>query len=183
MMLVAGAFRIVHVTTHVSMRRAIEMVTRERVLRTIEIAHENLRDLFGIPRPRIAVSGLNPHAGENGLFGDEEIREIAPAIQEASAKGVDALGPYPPDTVFYRTYDGQFDVAVAMLHDQGHIAMKMIGLMEGVNVTLGPPIIRTSPDHGTVWGKAGKGTADENATVQAIKLAAELARRSKSGTR
>jgi len=118
---------------------------------------------------------LNPHSGEGGLFGDEEIKEIAPAVVEARHMGMGVLGPYPPDTVFYRAYHNkEFDTVVAMYHDQGHIAMKMVGLMEGVNVTLGLPIIRVSPDHGTVWGKAGKGTADENATAEAMKLAIEL---------
>jgi len=176
MMLVAEHFRVVHVTTHVSMRGAIELIRKARILETLELTIESLRDMFGIEVPRVAVAGLNPHAGEGGLFGDEEIREITPAIVEARGKGMNVLGPYPPDTVFYRAYHNrEFDAVVAMYHDEGHIAMKMVGLMEGVNVTLGLPIIRVSPDHGTVWGKAGKGTADENATVEAMKLAAVLA--------
>lgn len=175
MMLVAGSFRVVHVTTHVSMRDAIELIKMPRVLDTLRLSHESLEDMFGIPVPRIAVAGLNPHSGEGGLFGDEEIREIAPAIAEVRHEGMSVLGPYPPDTVFYRAYHNkEFDTVVAMYHDQGHIAMKMVGLMDGVNVTLGLPIIRVSPDHGTVWGKAGKGTADENATAEAMKLAIEL---------
>ena len=176
MMLVAEHFRVVHVTTHVSMREAIELIRRARILETLELTNESLKDMFGIDLPRVAVAGLNPHAGEGGLFGDEEIKEITPAIAEARGKGMNVLGSYPPDTVFYRAYHNrEFDAVVAMYHDQGHIAMKMVGLMEGVNVTLGLPIIRVSPDHGTVWGKAGKGSADENATVEAMKLAAELA--------
>lgn len=175
MMLVAGSFRVVHVTTHVSMREAIELIKMPRVLDTLRLSYESLKGMFGIPVPRMAVAGLNPHSGEGGLFGDEEIKEIAPAVVEARHMGMGILGPYPPDTVFYRAYHNkEFDTVVAMYHDQGHIAMKMVGLMEGVNVTLGLPIIRVSPDHGTVWGKAGKGTADENATAEAMKLAIEL---------
>lgn len=176
MMLVAGSFKVVHVTTHVSMREAIDLIKKERVLKTLELTQRSLVELFGTPQARIAVAGLNPHAGENGLFGDEEINEISPAIKEAAAKGINVTGPYPPDTIFYRAYFvKQFDVVIAMYHDQGHIAMKMVGFMEGVNLSLGLPIIRTSPDHGTVWGKAGKGTGNETATLEAIKLAVELA--------
>jgi 4-hydroxythreonine-4-phosphate dehydrogenase len=178
MMLVAGAFKVVHVTTHVSLREALNLIKKESVLKTIEVTYNNLVDLFRIPRPKIAVSGLNPHAGESGLFGREEIDEIAPAIKESNLKGIDASGPYPPDTIFYRAYyNKQFDAVIAMLHDQGHIAMKMVGFMEGVNLSLGLPIIRTSPDHGTVWGKAGKGTGSESATLEAIKLAISLSKK------
>ncbi len=178
MMLVARHFRIVHVTTHVSMKEAINLVRKARVLESLELTDESLKDIFGIEKPRVAVAGLNPHAGESGIFGDEEVKEITPAILEAKGKGMNVLGPYPPDTVFYRAYHNkEFDAVVAMYHDQGHIAMKMVGLLEGVNVTLGLPIIRVSPDHGTVWGKAGKGSADESATVEAMKLAIELANR------
>jgi len=176
MMLVARHLRVVHVTTHVSLRDAVDLIKRENVFRTIELVHESMMDLFGISQPKIAVAGLNPHAGEGGLFGDEETKEIRPAIEDACTKGINALGPYPPDTIFYRAYyNKEFDVVVAMYHDEGHIAMKMVGFMEGVNITLGLPIIRVSPDHGTVWGKAGKGTADESATFEAMKLAVELA--------
>ncbi|MCX8188414.1 MAG: 4-hydroxythreonine-4-phosphate dehydrogenase PdxA [Nitrososphaeria archaeon] len=175
MMLVAGSFRVVHVTTHVSLRNAINLIKRENVLKTIKLAHESLIELFGLEDPKIGVSGLNPHAGEGGLFGDEEINVITPAIQEAASQGIKVSGPYPPDTVFYRAYyNKQFDSTIAMYHDQGHIAVKMVGFMEGVNLSLGLPIIRVSPDHGTVWGKAGKGTASEGATLEAIKLAIEL---------
>ncbi len=178
MMLVAGAFKVSHVTTHVSLREALDLIKKERVLKTIELTYQSLFELFGMKEPRIAVSGLNPHAGEGGLFGDEEIKEIKPAIQEASSKGINVTGPYPPDTVFYRAYyNKQFDIVIAMYHDQGHIAMKMVGFMEGVNLSLGLPIIRVSPDHGTVWGKAGKGTGNESATLEAIKLAVELSNR------
>ncbi len=176
MMLVAKHLRVVHVTTHVALRKVPDLITKERVLKTIELTHEYLREYFNISDPKIAIAGLNPHAGESGLFGDEEIREITPAIEDAKRKGINALGPFPPDTVFYRAYyNREFDAVIAMYHDQGHIPLKMIGFMEGVNITLGLPIIRTSPDHGTVWGKAGKGTADETASLEAIKLAVQLA--------
>lgn len=175
MMLVAGSFKVVHVTTHVSMREALDLIKKDRVLKTLELTQQSLVELFGTPQAKIAVAGLNPHAGEHGLFGDEEINEISPAIKEAAAKGINVTGPYPPDTIFYRAYCvKQFDVVIAMYHDQGHIAMKMVGFMEGINLSLGLPIIRTSPDHGTVWGKAGKGTGNESATLEAIKLAVEL---------
>ncbi|MGQ9781280.1 MAG: 4-hydroxythreonine-4-phosphate dehydrogenase PdxA [Nitrososphaeria archaeon] len=178
MMLVAGTFKVSHVTTHVSLRKALDLIKKERVLKTIELTHQSLQELFGMAEPKIAVSGLNPHAGESGLFGDEEITQIRPAIQEASSKGINVTGPYPPDTVFYRAYyNKQFDIVIAMYHDQGHIAMKMVGFMEGVNLSLGLPIIRVSPDHGTVWGKAGKGTGNESATLEAIRLAVELSNR------
>lgn len=175
MMLVAKHLRVAHVTTHVPLRTVPDLVKKERILRTIELTYHFLKNYCGILEPKIAVAGLNPHAGESGLFGEEEIKEIAPAINEAKEIGINASGPYPPDTIFYRAYyNKEFDAVVAMYHDQGHIALKMVGFMEGVNVTLGLPIIRVSPDHGTVWGKAGKGTADETASYEAIKLAIEL---------
>ncbi|MGB9826962.1 MAG: 4-hydroxythreonine-4-phosphate dehydrogenase PdxA [Thermosphaera sp.] len=181
MMLVARHLRVVHVTTHVSLRKAIDMIKKDRVLRTIEITDDYLKKYFGIERPVLGIAGLNPHAGEGGLFGDEEIIEIVPAINEAMNKGINVKGPYPPDSVFYRAYyNKEFDAVVAMYHDQGHIPLKMVGFMEGVNITLGLPIIRVSPDHGTVWGKAGTGRGDETATLEAIKIATELAKRKKS---
>ncbi|MEM3805839.1 MAG: 4-hydroxythreonine-4-phosphate dehydrogenase PdxA [Desulfurococcus sp.] len=177
MMLVARHLRVVHVTTHIPLRKVPDFVRKERILKTIELTYEYLRNYFNIQEPRLAVAGLNPHSGEGGLFGDEEIKEITPAIEEAKCKGLNVSGPYPPDTVFYRAYyNKEFDAVVAMYHDQGHIPVKMVGFMEGVNITLGLPIIRVSPDHGTVWGKAGKGTADETASYEAIKLAVELAK-------
>lgn len=176
MMLIQGAFRVAHVTTHVSLRKALQLITKERIIATIESTHKSLVDLFGISQPKIAVSGLNPHAGESGIFGSEETEKITPAIKQAHRQGFWVSGPYPPDTVFYRAYHNkEFDAVIAMYHDQGHIAMKMVGFMEGVNLSLGLPIIRTSPDHGTAWDKAGKGTADERATLEAIRLAIELA--------
>ncbi|MEM4462817.1 MAG: 4-hydroxythreonine-4-phosphate dehydrogenase PdxA [Fervidicoccaceae archaeon] len=176
MMLVAGNFRVSHVTTHVSLRKAIEeLIKKERILKTIEMTYEALVKFFCISEPKIAVSGLNPHASENGLFGDEELREISPAIEAARERRINALGPFPPDTIFYRAYrEKEFDAVIAMYHDQGHIPVKMVGFLEGVNLTLGLPFVRTSPDHGTAWGKAGTGLADEKATLEAIKLAIQI---------
>jgi len=175
MMLVSGQLRVIHVSTHVSLRQAIEMVRPERILTVLRLTYEAMRQM-GIDEPRIAVVGLNPHAGEDGLFGDEESKYIAPAIEAARRQGIIVAGPFPPDSAFLRTSEGQFDAAIAMYHDQGHIAVKMRGITQGVNVTLGLPIIRTSVDHGTVFGKAGKGTADSTSLIQAIKLASVMCR-------
>jgi 4-hydroxythreonine-4-phosphate dehydrogenase len=174
LMLVAGKLRVSHVSTHVSLREAIERVRPERILKVLRLTHDAVRDL-GVPRPRVAVAGLNPHAGEHGLFGDEEGKYIEPAITAAGAAGIDARGPFPGDTVFFRTMQGDFDAAVAMYHDQGHVATKMLGIWLGVNVTLGLPIIRTSVEHGTNFGKAGTGRSDPRSLIEAIKLAAIMA--------
>jgi len=175
MMLVSGQLRITHVTTHVSLHEAIEMVRPERILTVIRLTDEAVRQM-SVNKPRIAVAGLNPHAGESGLFGDEEAKYIKPAIEAACRQGMNVTGPFPPDSVFFRASEGQFDAAIAMYHDQGHIAIKMLGITQGVNVTLGLPIIRTSVDHGTVFGKAGKGTADPTSLMEAIKLATAMSR-------
>jgi len=174
MLLVAGDFRVTHVSTHCSLREAIERAKKPRILEVIRLTDEAVRRL-GIAQPRIAVAGLNPHSGEGGLFGDEEIREITPAIEAARAEGYNVAGPVPPDTVFFRMTEGQYDAVVAMYHDQGHIPTKVLSFDEGVNVTLGLPIIRTSVDHGTVFGKAGKGTARPASMIAALKLAARMA--------
>jgi 4-phospho-D-threonate 3-dehydrogenase / 4-phospho-D-erythronate 3-dehydrogenase len=170
MMLVGGGLRVTHVSTHCSLREAIARVKKERVLTVIKLTYNAMLQL-GIEQPRIAVAGLNPHAGEGGLFGDEEMHEIEPAIREAQAAGMNVMGPIPADTVFFRMLGGQYDVVVVMYHDQGHIPLKSHGFYEGVNVTLGLPIIRTSVDHGTNFGKAGKGTANPQSLVEAIRLA------------
>ncbi len=175
MMLVSGNLRVSHVSTHVSLLRAIETVRPERILTVLRLTDEAVRQM-GIDEPRIAVAGLNPHSGEGGLFGDEEIEYITPAIEEARRRGMNVTGPLPPDSVFFRTSQGQFDAATAMYHDQGHIAVKMLGITHGVNVTLGLPIIRTSVDHGTNFGKAGKGTADPISLILSIKLAGVMCR-------
>lgn len=174
MALFAGAMRAVHHTDHLSLREALDCITKESIVETIRIAQAGLPRL-GIERPRIAVAGLNPHAGENGAFGMEEIQVITPAIQECVRDGIDCSGPYPADTVFGRMRDGRFDVVVAMYHDQGHGPMKLFAMDEGVNVTLGIPIVRTSPDHGTAYDIAGSGTARPDSMVAAASLAARLA--------
>lgn len=174
MMLAAGKLRVVHTSTHVSLSEAIRRVTRARVLTVIRIAHETLRRM-GLPRPRIAVAGLNPHAGEGGLFGREEIDQIAPAIADARAAGYDASGPWPGDTIFYRCARGDFDIVVAQYHDQGHVAVKQAGFETGVNITAGLPFFRVSVDHGTAFDIAWQGKASESSLVEAILLAADLA--------
>ncbi|MDE2400149.1 MAG: 4-hydroxythreonine-4-phosphate dehydrogenase PdxA [Burkholderiales bacterium] len=178
MMLANDELKTVLVTIHMSLRHAIEGVTHEAVLETIRITHDSAR-LWGMPRPRIAVAGLNPHAGEGGLFGDEELTIIGPAVQAAQALGIDATGPLAPDTVFMRArhaqgHPGEFDVVVAMYHDQGLIPVKYLGLDQGVNVTLGLPFVRTSPDHGTAFDLAGTGRADPSSLIQAWRMARQL---------
>ncbi len=174
MMLVTGDFRVAHVTTHVALERVPSLITPERLAAVFELTHETVRQL-GVARPRIAVAGLNPHAGEHGLFGSQEQEIIVPAIEAARQRGWDLSGPWPPDTIFARAYRGQFDAVVAMYHDQGHIAIKMIGFDEGVNVSLGLPIVRTSVDHGTAFDIAGTGRARPISMIQATLLAARLA--------
>ncbi len=175
MMLASDKLRISHVTTHVSLENAIKLVRPERIMTVIRLTVAAVRQM-GIPEPRIAVAGLNPHSGEGGLFGDEETKYILPAIEEARRQGINITGPLPPDSVFLRTLQGQFDAAIAQYHDQGHIAIKMLGITDAVNITLGLPIIRTSVDHGTNFGKAGKGTADPTSLTLAIKLAGVMCR-------
>ena len=181
MMLANDELRTVLVTIHMSLRAALDALSLDGVLDTIRIAHRSVQ-AFGIPRPRIAVAGLNPHAGEGGLFGDEELRIIEPAIQAARAEGIDASGPFAPDTVFMRarhvpTHRGEFDVVISMIHDHGLIAVKYLGVEQGVNVTLGLPFVRTSPDHGTAFDLAGAGRADPSSLVAALRMARTLAAR------
>jgi 4-hydroxythreonine-4-phosphate dehydrogenase len=179
MMLASDELRTVLVSIHVSLRDAIAAVTREQVLQTLRIAHQALQRVLG-RAPRIGVAGLNPHAGEGGLFGREELEAIAPAVQAARDEGIDASGPHAPDTVFMRARAtpqraGEFDVVVAMYHDQGLIPVKYLGVDKGVNVTLGLPLVRTSPDHGTGFDLAGSGRADPASLLAAIRVARELA--------
>lgn len=174
MMLVAGSFRVVHVTTHVAMAEAVRRISEDRVYETLRIADEGLRRL-GLQRPRLAVAGLNPHAGENGAFGDEELRCIRPAIDRARTEGIEATGPWPGDTVFLAMKQGRHDAVIAMYHDQGHIPVKLLGFDDGVNVTLGLPIVRTSVDHGTAFDIAGQGLARADSMLAAIRLGAGLA--------
>lgn len=178
MMLANPELRVVLVTIHQSLRTAIDAVTFDAVLETLRITHRALQ-AAGLERPRLAVAGLNPHAGEGGLFGDEEIRIIAPAVQAARAAGLDAQGPFAPDTVFMRarhslSHPGEFDAVVAMTHDHGLIPVKYLGVEEGVNVTLGLPFVRTSPDHGTAFDIAGTGRADPSSLRAALAMARQL---------
>ncbi len=175
MMLANEELRVVLVTIHQSLRSAIEALNFDAVLQTIRIAHTSAA-AWGQHKPRIAVAGLNPHAGEGGLFGDEELRIIGPAIEAARAEGVDAQGPFAPDTVFMRARRGAFDLVVAMTHDHGLIPVKYLGVEQGVNVTLGLPFVRTSPDHGTAFDIAGQGRADPASLVAALQMARRLAR-------
>jgi 4-hydroxythreonine-4-phosphate dehydrogenase len=179
MMLVSSKLRVLHVSTHVALREACDRVKKERVLTVIRMAHQTLQQI-GFERPRVAVAGLNPHASEGGLFGHEEQAEIIPAIEAARAEGIDATGPWPPDTIFLQTVKGHFDVVVAMYHDQGHIPMKLLGFDEGVNVSVGLPIIRTSVDHGTAFDIVGKGIANEASLIAAVELAAQMVARKTS---
>jgi 4-hydroxythreonine-4-phosphate dehydrogenase len=180
MMLANDELKVVLVTIHVALSKAIELVTFDSVLQTLRIA-QAAAARWGQPRPRIAVAGLNPHAGEGGLFGDEELCVIGPAIGAARAEGIDASGPYAPDTVFMRArhappaHPGEFDIVVAMTHDHGLIPVKYLGVEQGVNVTLGLPFVRTSPDHGTAFDIAGRGVADASSLLAALRMARRLA--------
>ncbi|HEY9233337.1 MAG TPA: 4-hydroxythreonine-4-phosphate dehydrogenase PdxA, partial [Blastocatellia bacterium] len=171
----AGNLKVFLLTIHVSLADAIRSITQARVEAALRLADRELRR-FGVNRPRIAVAGLNPHAGEHGLFGMEEAREIAPAIETCrNLHHIDASGPFPADTIFVRAARGEFDAVAACYHDQGLIAVKCMAFGEAVNVTLGLPIIRTSVDHGTAFDIAGRGIADHSSLVEAIRLAARLA--------
>lgn len=175
MMLCNRELRVILVTIHLALREAIESLTSERELKTIRLADRAVRD-FGIDRPRVAVSGLNPHAGENGLFGHEDAEIIAPAISQARSEGIDASGPWPGDAVFRQAREGRFDIVVAQYHDQGLIPVKYLGIEEGVNITVGLPFIRVSVDHGTAFDIAGTGAADHTSLKVAIEQAAMMAR-------
>jgi 4-hydroxythreonine-4-phosphate dehydrogenase len=183
MLLVGPDLKVVHVSTHVSLTEAIRRVTKARVEDVIDIAWQSCVAL-GVPDPLIAIAGLNPHAGEGGLFGDEEAREIQPAIEAARARGLRVTDPQPPDTVFLRAIKGEFDIVVAMYHDQGHVPMKLLAFDSGVNVSVGLPIIRTSVDHGTAFDIAGKGIAREESMLAAIEVAVRMvgARRASEGS-
>lgn len=173
MMLANHELRTVLVSVHMALRDAILAVTRESVLLTLRIAHDSLSRMLG-KAPRIAVAGLNPHAGEGGLFGSEEKDSIVPAIEAGRAQGIVAQGPFAPDTVFMRARRGEFDVVIAMYHDQGLIPVKYMGVEQGVNVTLGLPLVRTSPDHGTAFDIAGAGKADPSSLIEAVRVARQL---------
>ncbi len=175
-MLVSGGLRVVHLTTHYSLTEACRLVTQERVLGKIRLTHDSFRK-WGFDEPHIGVAALNPHAGEVGQFGREEIEQIAPAVRQAQALGIDARGPYPADSIFNRAIAGEFDAVLAMYHDQGHIAVKVHGFEQSVSVALGLPFIRTSVDHGTAFDIAGKGIAKAESMAEAIKVAISLVQR------
>jgi 4-phospho-D-threonate 3-dehydrogenase / 4-phospho-D-erythronate 3-dehydrogenase len=175
MLLASPRLATIHVTTHVPLREACEL-DAARIVRTIELGHEAMR-LLGFEQPRIAVCGLNPHAGEHGLFGDDDQRVILPAIREAASRGIACTGPHPADTVFLMGARGAYDLVVAMYHDQGHIPMKLVDFEGTVNITVGIPIIRTSVDHGTAFDIAGKNRADPRSMKQAMRMAARMAAR------
>jgi 4-hydroxythreonine-4-phosphate dehydrogenase len=177
-MLVSGPLRVVHLTTHYSLRQACEFITKEKILSRLKLTHNSFQS-WGISHPRIAVASLNPHAGEGGLLGSEEIEEIAPAVKEAQTLAIDARGPFPADSVFCRAINGEFDVVLAMYHDQGHIPVKVYGFEKSVSIALGLPLVRTSVDHGTAFDIAGKGIAHYESLVEAIKMAVKLANREK----
>ena len=176
MMLVGGKIRVVLATVHIPISRVSRSLFREGIASKIRLAFQVLVRM-GFPSPRIAVAGLNPHAGEAGAFGKEEIEIIAPAVADCRREGIKVEGPLPPDTVFHRHYRGEFDAVVAMYHDQGLIPLKTLAFERGVNITLGLPLVRTSPDHGTAYELAGKGRANPRSMIEAIKLACRLVRR------
>jgi len=187
MMLSHGNFRVTHISTHVSLRQACDLVKKDRVIRVIDLTYDALKN-FGLSEPRIGVAGLNPHCGEEGMFGYEDDQEILPAVEHAQKKRYEVEGPIPADTVFSKMKGGMYDAVVVMYHDQGHIPMKFYGFqydqktgqwgeMSGVNITLGLPIIRTSVDHGTAFGKAGEGRANPQSMIEAIKIGAMLAKK------
>ena len=191
MMLADDEMKVIHVSTHVSLRKACDLVKKERILTVIKLADQALKSL-GIKKPKIVVAGLNPHCGEQGLFGNEEEKEIAPAVKEALKAGINAEGPISPDTVFSKVRGGQYDIAVVMYHDQGHIPMKVVGFkynqklekwesVSGVNITVGLPVIRTSVDHGTAFEISGEGKANQESMIEAIEMAIQFANNAKGG--
>jgi len=173
-MLVSGPMRCMHLSTHKSLGEAVKYVTKENILNATRLTHEKFVE-WGFDNPRIAIAALNPHASDNGLIGSEEADEIAPAVEQAVAEGINATGPHPADTVFNSASAGKFDVVVVMYHDQGHIPIKVYGVEESVTVNLGLPFLRTSVDHGTAFDIAGQGIASEISMIEAIKLGASLA--------
>ena len=175
-MLISGTLRCMHLSTHKTLAEACAYVTRENVLEAIRLTDRHFRE-WGFAEPRIGVAALNPHAGDGGLIGTEELTEIGPAVEDARAEGIAATGPVPADSVFPQAIAGQYDVVVVMYHDQGHIAIKVHGFEESISVNLGLPFIRTSVDHGTAFDIAGKGVADETSMVEAVTAAIRLAKR------
>ncbi len=174
MVLYTDKLKVIHVSTHIALRKFLDTLSQERICTVVNIA-DNFLKRVGFEKPRIAVAGVNPHAGEHGLFGDEEINFVAPAIQTMKAKGMDVYGPCPPDTVYLQAYEGMYDMVVAMYHDQGHIPLKLLGFYDGVNITAGLPFIRTSADHGTAFDIAWTGKAKADSMAISIQLAMQLA--------
>lgn len=174
MVLYTDKLKVIHISTHVALRKFLDNLNQPRVETVIGIADSFLRRV-GFSNPRIAVAGVNPHAGENGLFGDEEIRIVGPAVEAMKARGLNVTGPCPPDTVFMQCHEGQFDMVVAMYHDQGHIPLKLLGFYDGVNITAGLPFIRTSADHGTAFDIAWTGKAKSDSMATSIELAMQIA--------
>jgi 4-hydroxythreonine-4-phosphate dehydrogenase len=175
MMFEGQKFKVMLVTIHTPLSKVPSLITKDKVISTISITHDSLKNLFKIRDPKIVVCGLNPHAGESGAFGDEEINHIIPAVKHAREAGINIEGPLPADTLFYYANQGKWDAVVAMYHDQGLIPFKMVSFDEGVNITLGLPIVRTSPDHGTAYDIAWRGKANPSSMIAAIKVAAQLA--------
>jgi len=180
MMLAGSRLRVALVTTHLPLSKVPSSLTIRKIRQTIVTTSEGLRDYFGIRVPRLAVAALNPHAGERGLFGSEEREIISPAIEECRGEGINVYGPFPADSLFFKASQGEYDVVIAMYHDQGLIPLKLMHFRDGVNITLGLPIIRTSVDHGTGYDIAGKGLADPTSLINAIRVAAEMATVKKS---
>lgn len=174
MVLYTDRLKVIHVTTHIALRKFLDTLNRDRVETVVGMADTFLKRV-GFETPRIAVAGVNPHAGENGLFGDEEIKIVGPAVEAMKAQGYSVFGPCPPDTVFLQCYEGQYDIVVAMYHDQGHIPLKLLGFYDGVNITAGLPFIRTSADHGTAFDIAWTGKAKSESMAISIQLAMQLA--------
>jgi 4-hydroxythreonine-4-phosphate dehydrogenase len=182
MLFVGGGLRVILATIHAALKDVPGQITAEKILKTIRLAHLAMRS-FGLEKPRIGVAGLNPHAGEGGLFGNEEWEKILPAVLKARSEGIDASDPVPADTLFYKARNNYYDIVVAMYHDQGLAPLKMLAFGNAVNVTVGLPIIRTSVDHGTAYDIAGKGCADPVSLLEAVKLAVRMASVSRPGTR
>ncbi|KXK28363.1 MAG: 4-hydroxythreonine-4-phosphate dehydrogenase [Candidatus Brocadia sinica] len=176
MLMVGGKLRVAFVTTHIALKDVPQSITVKDVLGTIAISDNNLKQYFGLKKPRIAVCGLNPHAGEEGIFGDEERKVIIPAVEKAKKNGIQCDGPVSADTVYYKALKGVYDAVVAIYHDQGAIPLKLHAFETGVNITLGIPFVRTSPDHGTAYDIAGKGIADPHSMMEAIKMAVRMVR-------
>jgi len=175
MVLYTDKLKVIHITTHIALRKFLDTLNQDRVKTVIRVADTFLRRV-GYDNPRIAVAGVNPHAGENGLFGDEEIKIVGPAVQAMKAEGLNVSGPCPPDTVFMQCHEGMYDMVVAMYHDQGHIPLKLLGFYDGVNITAGLPFIRTSADHGTAFDIAWRGKAKAESMAVSIQLAMQITR-------